>query len=586
MNKTMLYTLAILLLASNSYAQSSWIWGRGNTGGDMESWAVATDPYGHEYVAGTSYATTVYFGADSIYDPLATFGNAILTLVKYDENGNLMWAKGVNDNNSFPVNITTDSWGNVLLLGIFTNHIMIDTFNLYSNVMDSFQYFIVKLDTAGNVLWATTSGEFTNYSPYFTSTSDDGDFLSWGGITTDLSGNVYVTGNFNSSSMVMGTDTLLNHDPSDTTNDVFVAMYNSSGSQVWATCFGGNNNDNVLSITVASTGNVFISGITSSPQIITGSDTLKNTIDVQIAFIAELSPTGTLLWGEDAGGVNGAFAAGLQSDHSGNVFMVGGFGDAYIVFGTDTIYRTYPAGVPYMETYLVKFNDTNHVIWHKTIGSPSCSIFGYSIAQGNAEDGAIWISSAWSNSNSFSFFINDSANIDGQKLYTPDSSTDPVLIAGYDWSGTVIGYAALQSGSDDQTGIACDASNNVYLCADYAVGSGYTYFHAGNDSFFAVVDYGVGELQYIAKYGFNPAKVIPIENDGNRMAIYPNPANNELCINSSNIISSVSIYDLPGREMYKNTYHSAFIRLNIDYLNPGIYFIRINGDVVRKFIKE
>ena len=97
------------------------LWGKrqGGTGPD-HAVAVTADPLGSGdiYVAG-------YFNSPSITIGLTTFinaGNNDLFLVKYDANGNVLWAKsagGAYDDYAFSVTPDADGSGNIFMTGIF-----------------------------------------------------------------------------------------------------------------------------------------------------------------------------------------------------------------------------------------------------------------------------------------------------------------------------------------------------------------------------------------------------------------------------------------------------------------------------------
>ena len=136
--------------------------------------------------------------------------------------------------------------------------------------------------------------------------------------------------------------------------------------------------------------------------------------------------------------------------------MTGGFGDASISFGATTITRTYPAAAPQLALYLVQYSPSNVVTWSKTIGSPTQGVWGYCIAL--ASCGQVWVSGNY----------NEKAVIDIGDTLALVTGRDPIFIAGYNLSGGTIGYSGLGAGGDDQNGIACDASGNVFICSDYS----------------------------------------------------------------------------------------------------------------------
>src|SRR5678809_748294 len=76
------------------------------------------------------------------------------------------------------------------------------------------------------------------------------------GIMCDAAGNVYVTGEFEGPSIVLGTYTLTNHHTGYT--DIYVVKYSRSGQVLWERRAGGNDEDHAASIAVDSMGNAYV----------------------------------------------------------------------------------------------------------------------------------------------------------------------------------------------------------------------------------------------------------------------------------------------------------------------------------------
>jgi len=72
----------------------------------------------------------------------------------------------------------------------------------------------------------------------------------------------------------------------------------------------------------------------------------------------------------------------------------------------------------------------------------------------------------------------------------------------------------------------------------------------------------------------------------NALSIYPNPASTELTITNTEKIINVSITDLTGREVYTRNYNTNKVNVNIAGIAAGIYFVKVNNNAVRKFVKE
>ena len=68
--------------------------------------------------------------------------------------------------------------------------------------------------------------------------------------------------------------------------------------------------------------------------------------------------------------------------------------------------------------------------------------------------------------------------------------------------------------------------------------------------------------------------------------IYPNPVQSELNIISTEKISSVVISNLYGQMIYSPTSNSKEVQIDVSKLSSGIYLAKINGGIMRKFVKE
>jgi len=69
-------------------------------------------------------------------------------------------------------------------------------------------------------------------------------------------------------------------------------------------------------------------------------------------------------------------------------------------------------------------------------------------------------------------------------------------------------------------------------------------------------------------------------------SLFPNPATTQLTIAAPATISSVTISNLLGLEVLHHEYNGEMIKVDISTLTPGIYFIKVNGTAVKKFIKQ
>ena len=202
-----------------------------------------SDHNGHLYITGAFFGT-VNFGSSV----LTSKGSADIYIAKFDTSGNAVWAKqgGGKRWDDWAFDITTDSEGNVFVTGMFQDTAYFETDTLIAEI-DQFgsggrDIFIVKYNTAGNLLWVKQSKG-----------------TDWGmglGIDTDMEGNVYVTGYYQGP--VYFDSIILPGTYNTYIENVFIVKYNADGSVVWAeSAANGRGNDIARSIN----GDIIVTGI-------------------------------------------------------------------------------------------------------------------------------------------------------------------------------------------------------------------------------------------------------------------------------------------------------------------------------------
>jgi hypothetical protein len=237
-----------------------------------ESYFITTDDSNNVYVTGW-YSDDLIVGPFTLTSADST-GLGDVFIVKYDTNGNVVWAHGYgNVGNDFGCSITTDNLGNIYLTGFYAaSSITFGAFTLSSSAATNM--FIVKYNAVGNVLWAqaaVSSGGSIGYC-----------------VTTDPSGSVYVGGIFSSTFIEFGTTTLTNVG-SNGYSDIFIVKYDSLGNSIWAINVNGTGYDAIVGLTCDSFGNIYVAGHHLS-TLAFGSTSLTSAGDMDI-FIAKLDAT-------------------------------------------------------------------------------------------------------------------------------------------------------------------------------------------------------------------------------------------------------------------------------------------------------
>ncbi|MBA7562126.1 hypothetical protein ES708_03775 [subsurface metagenome] len=398
--------------------------------------SITTDNFGNIYITGYFGffgSSTITFGSTT----LTRIGNDDIFIVKYDANGNVIWAKNEGGNGyDYGMDITTDADGDVYLTGYFrSGDIKLPTDTLYNSTARE-DILMIKYDSAGNVIWGRSVGSANGYDFGY-------------GLTVDTAKNIYITGFYYASDIVFASDTLFNQG----NYDMFVIKYDQSGNEVWGKNAGGIDYDYGYDIASDTIGNIYITGEFQSSSI--SFDTI--TLSSKGAYVVKYNSAGNVLWAKETSGID--VGQSISNGLNNSVFVSGMFTSNSTSFGSITLNNMNSNGSS--DIFLVKYNSNGNVIWAKGDGGTS-SDENYGVSIDPLE-----------NIYSIGYFWNTSIQFDTITLTNSGGSDVYLSKIGFRIENTEYSHVSC-SGSNDGT-ITIDAfggSNPL----QYSIDSGNTFY--------------------------------------------------------------------------------------------------------------
>jgi ribosomal protein S11 len=537
-------TLLIIFIAifGITHAQTpsfQWAKSAGGTNND-EANSITTDANGNVYITGRFQSPTITFGITT----LTKVGAFDFFITKYDANGNVVWAKSAGGaNDDVGQSITTDNNGNVYVTGYFYSPTITFGTTTLTNSSNADDIFLVKYDANGNVLWAKSEGG-TGY--------EDGK-----SIATDPNGNVFLTGNFSSSSITFGTTTLTNF--TAPAGEIFVTKYDSSGNVLWAKISGESPlTEKVSSIAVDTNGNAYITGHFNHTTVTFGSYnlTISDSTGANL-FLVKYDGSGNVLWAKIEGGTRDDIGKSLSTDLNGNVFLTGFFKSPSIIFGATTL-NNVGTSTGSLNIFVVKYDELGNTIWAKGIGDSEAELSHSIITDAS---GNTYVTGQFESS-SISF---------GTNTITKTGSTyySDIFVVKYDPNGNDL-WAVGVGGSDNETGlgIATNTNQDVFLTG---------YFFSSSINFGATTLTNTGGSVFTTKLGNGTTDIIDISNNLT-IQLYPNPTSSSITIQANEILkdATLSIYTTVGQKVKKiKNISGKSVLLSLDNLTNGQYIIEL-----------
>ncbi|MES2763376.1 MAG: SBBP repeat-containing protein [Bacteroidota bacterium] len=307
---------------------------------------------------------------------------------------------------------------------------------------------IVINSSAQNYSWANSIGSLgTDYAQ---------------SVTTDVNGNVYITGNF------YGT---ADFDPSANTanltsggKDIFIAKYDNNGNYLWAKAMishGTYTNAIGRSIITDASGNVYITGyFQDTTDFDPGPSTVTLTTQSpgnNAIYVAKYDANGNYLWVKTVEGARGD-SKSIAIDGNGNLYITGlfsGTGD----FDPSPAVANFTA-YAFNSVFIAKYDANGNYLWVKGIGSTTSSL-----------DGGMSVATDINNNVYVTgFFSATAADISTNTPILFSAGGNDIFIVKYNSNGTRLWAKSVGSSQNYDYGVSIttDINSNVYVTGRFS----------------------------------------------------------------------------------------------------------------------
>jgi hypothetical protein len=541
--------------------------GSAGTSSADEGRGIAVDAGGNVIVTGAFFGTG-YFGTDTLFSA----GNFDAFIAKYDANGNYQWVvQGSSVNQNKGTGVKVDSDGNYIGIGYFGGTAT-DTINFNGYLLTgngNRDAYIVKIDPAGNVLWATNAGGIESGEE------------AWG-IDIDESNNIYVTGYF-AGDASFGTFNLTSLGGSD----VFTAKLNSAGTYLWVNGMHGPLNDRGYALDYNANQNaVYVTGYFEDTLYVGGTEYITNGLDD--IFVGTYAGDGSLLGSGVCGSAADDHAWGIVCRNDG-FYYVTGYIDGDLYFGGDTLITNGAQDAVIIAMY------QDSLIWMKNYGG-LLDEETYGIGLDASED--IYLAGNFKSLEAY--YDYDTLFTAGLRdLWVGKIHDDLIPVELATFNGTVTEDAVIlnwttatevnNAGFEIQKSIDRNNFKNIgFIEGNGTTTEKHNYSFVDKTSTSGVVYYRLKQTDYDGSYAYSETIEIDLSVPGryDLSQNYPNPFNPGTNINFALPFNShveITLFNVLGQEVAKilNADFSAG-RYTMEFdgsgFTSGIYFYKINAE--------
>lgn len=505
---------------------------------------ICNDANGNLYIIGSTYSQDLPVTTGLISDTLVGGHDAFVA--RFDSCGTLIWCTyfGTTAYDSGEKIAFSANDQSIVITGFSAaGGLPTNTGSFQQNNNGGYDAFLCKISLAGHVMWCTYFGKSGSDLSYDLAIDGTG-HIAMGGTSTST--NLYTT----PASFQQGFNG---------STDAYISRFSAQGQMQWCTYYGGNgtedihvlctdNHDNIIGAGGSFSSNLNTSAGAFQPMYEGGSD----------IYVIKLDSSGNRLFSTYIGGSAADDAFGICTDALNNIYLAG-HTESNNFDTTANCYQSVYTGNS--DLYALKLDQQGNMVWS--------TLFG-----GNQADECIRMKGL-GNQQIYVLARTSSTNlpmINGPVQASNAGLTDNVLV-GFDMLSGWPVWSSYLGGSQDEFAFdfTMDASKRYCLAGS----TNSTDFPVTAGCYQAALDNSVDGFLYQNRM---PSDIVTGIKDPqkNLLSVYPNPANEQVCIFSLASIKSIELITLAGETVYHAEPDAMKTLIPAAQLQEGFYVVIID----------
>jgi uncharacterized protein YjdB len=342
---------AVVTVSASSSSSSTWVTYCGGSEYE-ELYNTAVDDSGNVYIVGVTSSD----GLSTVGSYQETRGGDVdVYIQKYTSNGSLLWSTYFGGSNTEYIYgrqaIDIDDSGYLYIVGGTLSSTGIASTGAFQETPG--KGFVAKFRWDGQKEWSTYFGGVSESLLSSVIADDSGNFYLGGFVSeVDVEGSdtgIATPGAF--------------QEVNNGGMDIFLVKFDGNCERLWGTYFGGGSWDHFEAFMTDQSGNIIVGGSSGSEGIATSGAPQTMLSGASDCFIVKFSASGARLWCSYFGGENDDVDAGIGIGQSGNIYLTGLTSSATGIATAGAHKTSLSVGGWAYDLFIAKLDSVGHKVW-------------------------------------------------------------------------------------------------------------------------------------------------------------------------------------------------------------------------------